>query len=108
QRYVDAPPLAIRQLDVARAIAKDCGARVLILSSEADLGLLPQAMTVGQKLEAYAQPLIDAGISVDTRVFSEKPSVAIPRAIVENGADLAIIGTHHKRSAIDIDLGSTA
>jgi nucleotide-binding universal stress UspA family protein len=108
QRYVDAPPLAIRQRDVALALAKECGAKVIVLSSEADLGLLPQAMNVGEKLAAYAQPLAEAGISVDTRVFGEKPSVAIPKAIADSGADLAIIGTHHKRSAIDIDLGSTA
>jgi nucleotide-binding universal stress UspA family protein len=108
QRYVDAPPLAIRQRDLALAIAKESGARVIVLSCAADLGLLPQAMTVGQKLDAFAEPFIDAGIAVDLRVLAEKPSVAIPKAIVEADADLAIIGTHHKRSALDVNLGSTA
>lgn len=106
QRYVDAPPLAVRQRDLAALIAKAYGAQVLAISCEAPLGLVAQAETVAQKLAAFTAPLVAAGIDVVTRVVAGRPSEALLAAI--GGADVAVVGTHSKRRVVDVTIGSTA
>src|SRR4051794_30197174 len=108
QRYVDAPPVAVRQRDIALALAKESRAKIVVLSCEADLGLVPQAETVAQKLAAFSAPLIEAGIDVDVVVLQGRPGDAIPPAVLERGADLAVVGTHSKRRFLDVNLGNTA
>ncbi len=108
QRYVDAPPAAVRQRDIAQAMASSTKARVVLLSCQAKLGLLPQAETVADKLEAFKKPLLEAGVEVEALVLDGRPSEVLPIAIASRDCDLAIIASHSKRSAVDVPFGSTA
>jgi nucleotide-binding universal stress UspA family protein len=108
QRYIDAPPVAVRQRDIAAALAQAGGARLVVFSGEAPLGLLPSAESVAEKLRAFVQPLRDQGLAVDAEVLHGKPGDVVPAAIAAAQAELAIIGSHSKRSVGEVALGSTA
>ena len=58
QRYVDAPPVAVKQRDLAQLLATASGAHITVVSVEAPLHLVPTAESVEQKLNAFVEPLI--------------------------------------------------
>jgi nucleotide-binding universal stress UspA family protein len=108
QRYADIPPVAVRQRDLAEALAVASGARLVVFSCEANLGLVAQAETVRQKLDAFTAPLVARGLVVESAVLAGAPAESLPSAIVAAGADLAVVGSHAKRSTLDVAIGSTA
>ena len=61
-----------------------------------------------QKLEEYVAPLRTAGIEVCNILRLGNPRLEIVKVATEIAADLLIIGTHSKRSLLDIFLGGTA
>ena len=108
QRYLDITPIAARIRDLARVLAAADNARVLILSVEAPVELLPDVETMAEKLERYAEPLVAGGIEVETALREGRPSREIATFVEASGADVLIIGSHSKRGVLDVGLGSTA
>jgi nucleotide-binding universal stress UspA family protein len=108
QRYLDITPIAARIRDLAGVLAAAHSAPVSVLSVEAPVELLPDVDTMEEKIERYAEPLKVAGLEVDVAIRKGKPSREIIAHMEEIGADLLIIGSHSKRSALDVGLGSTA
>lgn len=108
QRYLDLPPVALRQRDLARAVARLDGASILVLSVNAPVEYLPGVETTDEKLARFAQPLLDEGLEVRAELREGRPSVEIEASVREAGADLVIIGSHSKRGPLDVGLGSTA
>ncbi|HEY4222853.1 MAG TPA: universal stress protein [Myxococcota bacterium] len=105
QRYFEVPPLAVRQRALATALARAEGARIVVLSSEAQLGTVPQAQPLAEKLALFASTIVDVDVSF--RVLSGRPSDAVVDAVAEEGCDLAIIGSHAKHGAIELPFGTT-
>jgi nucleotide-binding universal stress UspA family protein len=107
QRYLDFTPVALRQRDLAQLISRGTGAKILLLSVEAPVELLPGLETTGEKLERFAKPLRDQGIEVVTELRTGRPSQEIVEALEASGTDLLIMGSHSKRGPLDVGLGST-
>jgi len=108
QRYLDITPIAARIRDLAGVLAAAHNAPVSVLSVEAPVELLPGVETMEEKIERYAEPLKAQGLEVDVTIRKGKPSREIIAHMEEIGADLLIIGSHSKRSTLDVGLGSTA
>jgi nucleotide-binding universal stress UspA family protein len=108
QRYVDAPPVAQRQRDLARLLAAACGAHITVASVEAPLALAPAAESVEQKLNAFVAPLISHGYDVTVRMLEGRPRDVIPAAVEDDKSDLVILGSHAKRGPLDVRMGSNA
>lgn len=108
QRYLDITPIAARIRDLAGLIAAAHRAPVSVLSVEAPVELLPDVETMEEKIERYAEPLRVEGLEVEVVLRQGKPSPEIAAHVREIGADLLIIGSHSKRSPLDVGLGSTA
>ncbi len=64
QRYLDLPPVALRQRDVAGLIARSTGAELLVLSVDAPVALVAQLESTPEKLARLGQPLRDDGLTV--------------------------------------------
>ena len=108
QRYLDITPIAARIRDLAGTIAAAHEIPVAIVSVEASVELLPDVETMEEKIERYAAPLQEQGLTVSTAVRSGRPSREIIAHVGEVDADLLIIGSHSKRGPLDVGLGSTA
>jgi nucleotide-binding universal stress UspA family protein len=108
QRYLDITPIGARLRDVAVAIARDSGAPLAVLSVEAPVELLPEVETMGEKLERFVEPILQSGIEVHAELREGRPSREIAAFVREVGGDLLVVGSHSKRSAIDVGVGSTA
>jgi nucleotide-binding universal stress UspA family protein len=109
QRYVDAPPVAVKQRALCELLAKKNNARVYVISVEAPVSLAPGAEPLEKKLEAYVAPLKEAGVTIDEITAEKgKPHTVLPRYVKDVGADLLIIGSHSKRSPTEITIGGTA
>jgi len=107
QRYLDVTPVAARQRDLATLIAIGTGARLIVLSVDAPVELLPGLETTAEKLERFARPLRDEDIEVSTELRTGRPSQEIVEVVRTTGADLLIMGSHSKRGPLDVGLGST-
>ena len=108
QRYLDITPIAARIRDLAGLIAAAHRAPVSVLSVEAPVELLPDVETMAEKIERYAEPLRVEGLEVEVVLRQGRPSPEIAAHVRETGADLLIIGSHSKRSPLDVGLGGTA
>lgn len=108
QRYVNAPPVAQQQRDLARTLAREHGARLHLISVEAPVPLAPTAESVEEKLQAFAQPAIDDGIEVTHALLKGRPRTVIPNELEKESVDLLIIGSHSKRRPLETPLGNNA
>lgn len=108
QRYVGFTPVALRQRELAIALARQFNAEVRILSVDAPIKLLPHLQSTEAKLESYAEPFAEEDIRHQTTFREGKPSREIRDLSEEIGADLIIIGSHSKRGPLVVALGSTA
>ncbi len=108
QRYLDITPIAARIRDLARNLALADNAPVWVVSVEAPVELLPDVETMAEKLVRFAEPLVADGIEVETVLRKGRPSREIADFVEESGIDVLIIGSHSKRGALDVGLGSTA
>jgi nucleotide-binding universal stress UspA family protein len=108
QRYLDFTPIALRQREVARAVAVDGKALVAVLTVEAPVELLPDVETTAEKLDRFASGLREAGLEVEAVLRRGRPVAEIVDFVTTWRADLLIIGTHSKRGPLDVGLGSTA
>lgn len=108
QRYLDITPIALRQRDLASTLAQADGAQLSIITVEAPVSLLPGTETTREKLNRFAEPLVEAGMKIDAALLQGRPSREIRRHVVEAGCDVLIIGSHSKRGPLDVGLGSTA
>ena len=107
QRYLDFTPVALRQRDLARALATVDDCLLTIVSVNAPVDLLPHLATTEEKIERFVEPLMTDGLSVNTVLRTGKPSTEIVTVIEEVEADLLIMGSHSKSGPLDIGLGST-
>ncbi len=108
QRYLDFTPHALTAREVAMALASFYGATVHALTVEVSLPRLLTGETTEEKLLRFIQPLKEARITVMPEILEGSPRKFIPQHAREVRADLIVIGSHSKRSAIDITLGGTA
>jgi len=108
QRYLDITPIAARLRDVAGALAVAHSAPVAILSVDAPVDLLPDVETTAEKLERYAAGFDIGDLEQRVALRKGRPSREIISFVEEISADLLIIGSHSKRGALDVGLGSTA
>lgn len=108
QRYVDAPPIACRQRDLARLLAAACQCEMHFISAQAPLHLAPQAETVEEKLQAFVKPLVSHGFDVKTAVLEGRPRDVVKAYVQQVKADLVILGTHTKRSPLELSMGNNA
>ena len=108
QRYIDITPIAARIRDLTRIVALADKAAVSVVSVEATVELLPDVETMSEKLVRYAEPLLAEGLDVHVELREGRPSREIAAFVASEKADLLIIGSHSKRGALDVGLGSTA
>ena len=108
QRYLDLTPIALRLRDLAGVLAEAYDVPIAVVSVEAPVELLPDLETTGEKLERWAAPLRDRGLVVSTKLLEGRPSQEIAALVQIIEADLILIGSHSKRGALDVGLGSTA
>lgn len=108
QRYVDPPPVAERQRDLARLLAAAAGSKMCFVSVEAPSQLVPQLETVEEKLRTFTAPLVAHGFDVERAVLKGRPRDVLPPYVLEKEADLVIMGSHSKRSPLDLVMGNTA
>ena len=108
QRYLDLPPVALRQRDVAGLIARSTGAELLVLSVDAPVSLVAQLESTPEKLARLVQPLRDDGLAVQVLHREGRPSAVVREVVEGSGADLLVIGSHSKRGPLDVGVGSTA
>ena len=108
QRYLDFTPIALRQRGLAAVLARGFGAQLTVVSVNAPVDLLPGVETTDDKLQRFIGPLGGEGFEVSAHLLRGKPSREIEDFVVQQRADLLIIGTHSKRGPLDVGLGSTA
>ncbi len=108
QRYLDFTPVALRQRELGRVLAREYGAVLHCLSVNAPVPLLPDVETSEEKLVRYVEPLLAAGLDVRTALREGTPSREIIAYVHQVGAELLIVGSHSKRGPLDVGLGSTA
>ncbi len=108
QRYIDITPIAARLRDLAGVLALADNAPLTVVTVEAPVELLPDVETTEEKLERLAAPLRELGLKVNTNLLEGRPSEEIAGLVKIIGADLLLIGSHSKRGALDVGLGSTA
>jgi nucleotide-binding universal stress UspA family protein len=113
--------------DLARAIALGSGKtlQVLCVYNIPDAGPLqgvPEEVSIRHReevasrarwdtmtsLEAFVQPLESEGIAVEKILKNGNPRELIVKVAEDIGADLLVIGSHSRRSLIDVMLGGTA
>jgi nucleotide-binding universal stress UspA family protein len=119
---IDDSPLASKALDTAFALASRFGSRVIVLyvrsentvwnvaeqrRDEAEFEFETRAVleTALQALSAGHHPLPPSHVTVDVRTGDPLPCIL--EAIVEDEADLIVMGTHGRSSLTDRMLGST-
>ena len=100
QRYLEFTPVALRQRDIALALASTFGSELHFLAVDAPIALLGTSWLV-----VFASEDIE-GANVVLR--EGKPSSEILDYLEESRADLVIVGSHSKRGPIDVGIGSTA
>ncbi|MBI3128625.1 MAG: universal stress protein [Candidatus Tectomicrobia bacterium] len=108
QRYVDFPPVALRAREVAAALARAGRAVIDVVTVEAPASLLPDVESTEEKLNRFVRALRGMGLEVEGHLLAGKPSERIPSFVVHSGAEFLVIGSHSKRSPLDVGLGSTA
>jgi nucleotide-binding universal stress UspA family protein len=108
QRYLDITPIAARLREIAIVLAQDSGAGLAVLSVEAPVELLPEVETMEEKLERFVEPIRESGLGVLAELRKGRPSREILAFVRDVGGDLLVVGSHSKRSAIDVGVGSTA
>jgi len=108
QRYLDFTPIAVRIRDLGGDLTAVHGGFIHLLSVNAPVDLLPGVETTKEKLERFAHPLRERGLTVEIVLREGRPSRAIEEYVDVIGADLLIMGSHSKRGPIDVGLGSTA
>ena len=108
QRYVDVPPVAARQRDLALALARQTGLPVRVLSVEAPVALVASALSTADKLRAFIEPFAAAGVAVETDVRRGRPGHVVVEWAREVRADTLVVGSHSKQSPVDVELGSAA
>lgn len=104
QRYLEFTPVALRQRDIALALASKFDSEVHFLAVDAPIALLPDLESTDTKLQRFAEN-VEGAIVV---LREGKPSSEILDYIEEVHADLVIVGSHSKRGPIDVGIGSTA
>ena len=108
QRYIDVTPIAARLRDLAGMLALADKVPITVVTVEAPVEFLPDVETTKEKLERLAAPLREQSLTVDTNLLEGRPSKAIAGLVKTTEVDLLLIGSHSKRSVIDVGLGSTA
>ena len=76
QRYVNFTPLALRQRELALALAQKFGAELHVLTTQAPAGLLPHVESTEEKLARYVEPMVDQEVAVHAVYRVGKPSTA--------------------------------
>ena len=113
--------------DLARAVAIGSGERLQVLCvyeipDAGPLDGLPEEVGIRHReeiasrarretmtsLEEFVRPLESEGITVEKILKDGNPRQLIVKVAEDTGADLLIIGSHSKRSVIDVTLGGTA
>jgi nucleotide-binding universal stress UspA family protein len=107
QRYLDFTPVALRQRNLVRALARLDDAIVHFVSVDAPVDLLPGLETTEEKIQRLIEPLAAEGLSVHIALRTGKPSTEILGVLEETGGDLLIMGSHSKSGPLDVGLGST-
>jgi nucleotide-binding universal stress UspA family protein len=108
QRYIDFTPLALRQREVAMALAKESGGPIWFISVNAPVELLPDLETTEDKLARFVEPVANAGLAAQSILRQGRPSREVASFVRDMECDLLIIGSHSKRGPLDVGLGSTA
>ncbi len=108
QRYLDFTPHALAAREVTMALASFHGATIHALTVEVTLPRLLAGETTEEKLLRFIQPIKEANIRVLPQILEGSPRKLIPQHAREVHADLIVIGSHSKRSILDITLGGTA
>ena len=109
QRYLGFAPVALRQRDIAIALARQFGAAVTVISIDAPVTLLPHLESTETKLARYIEPFAEQSLEHTTVYRQGKPSREIQDYIEEGASpDLMIVGSHSKSGPLDVGLGSTA
>lgn len=108
QRYVGETPVAERQRELGMALAKARGAELHVLTVEAPVALMPDVETTAEKLARYIAPITEGDVAMVHALRTGRPSEAIVAYAEEAGIDTLIVGSHSKRSVLDVGLGSTA
>jgi len=108
QRYLDITPIAARLRELAIALAQHSGGELAVLSVEAPVELLPEVETLEEKLDRFVEPIRESGLQVHAELRKGRPSREILAFVREVGGDLLVVGSHSKRSALDVGVGSTA
>lgn len=123
---VDGSPTSNRGLDEAIALAKLTGARVRLIHVVDDIGYLIAAgqgagysgdvlgalRDSGQEILVQAKARVDkAGVPADTVIYENLQGTLSERVVadaIESKSDLIVIGTHGRRGATRLLLGSDA
>lgn len=108
QRYLDITPIAARIRDLGGVLAVAYDLPVSVLSVEAPVELLPEVETLEEKLDRFVEPIRESGLQVHAELRKGRPSREILAFVREAGGDLLLVGSHSKRSALDVGVGSTA
>jgi nucleotide-binding universal stress UspA family protein len=109
QRYVPFPPVALRQRELAMVLALHYKAELHFLTVDGPVTLLPHLEETASKLKRLIEPLAQFDtLKVSIAHREGKPSKEIRTFVDEIAADAVIIGSHSKRSALDVGVGSTA
>lgn len=106
QRYVQIPPIALRQRELVTTLARAWGSEVFVVSVDAPVGLVPDLEETTAKLNRYVEPM--HGLRVTTAYREGRPAAEVQRYMEEVRADLLIVGSHSKRGPLDVGIGSTA
>ncbi|MFC1491102.1 universal stress protein [Nitrospinota bacterium] len=111
QRYRDFTPHALAARQVAMDLALFYKALIHAFTVEAKpLPLVPDAdlETTEEKILRFIQPIKEAGIDVFHHILEGTPRKLITHHAREVQADLIVMGSHGKRTIMDVTLGGTA
>lgn len=111
QRYLDFTPHALAARQVAMDLALFYNVPIHAITAEAkSLNLVPDAdlETTAEKLLRFIQPIKEAGIVVVDNILKGTPRKIITQHARKVQADLIVMGSHSKRTIMDIALGGTA
>jgi nucleotide-binding universal stress UspA family protein len=118
---IDFSPHSLRALDVAVSLARDCGAKLLLLSVveppvlavgfEGALAMTPEATLAkdaSQRLRKLAQGCLSGSLPVTCMVKRGRPFDVITRLAEQKRIDLIVLATHGRTGLERLMLGSTA